>query len=211
MGSVIVVLPTYSTSTSSGSASATDSPLVRQSGALATREQIDAACVSNSNAVFNEDFELEDDNNALGWAVKPDDAFISFRTYPSDDQHTPSGRRSGRVLSAAPGRKVAISTPVTLCPGQQYKLSSFNRQANLLAQCTVTYAIGDDTIYTASPQEVWLEAPKSEFYTAGDTPEDVSVDLSTTVECAGQGGAPAGTDDDGFMVVEFDDVSLTKA
>lgn len=63
-------------------------------------------------------------------------------------------------------------------------------------------------MFTASPQESWLQ--RSEFYTAGTTPEDVSVDLKIRVSCAGQGGAPVGTTDDGYMVADFDDVGLVQ-
>lgn len=133
--------------------------------------------------------------------VQPNDAFISFRTYPSENPATPSGRHTGRVLSAAPGRRIVVSTPVTLCPGEQYRFSASSRQADIDAQCSISYGIGDNTIFTARPQEAWLAQPRSEFYTAGNTPETVSVDVSVAVTYSGQGGAPVGTDEAGFLYV----------
>ena len=92
---------------------------LRRSGAVATQEEIDAACASQFNVIFNANFEVEDNNHALGWDVQPDDVFISFRTYPSENPAALSGGRSGRVFPAAPGRRIRVSTPVTLCPGEQ--------------------------------------------------------------------------------------------
>lgn len=175
---------------------------------IATPEQIAAACADKGNIIFNPAFELEDDNNAFGWSSKPQDDFISFRTFPSTDQHTVNGTRSGRVLSAAAGRTIVISQPVTLCPGKQYSFSAYNRQGNLLAECKLEYSLGNKTVFTASPQEGWLRS--SAFYVAGNTPNDVSIDGKIKVTCAGSDGATTGTDESGFMVAEFDDVSLVQ-
>jgi len=157
---------------------------------------------------FNPDFELENDNNAFGWASKPADEFISFRTFPTPSQHTENGKRSGRVLSVKAQDIVVISEPVTLCPGKTYILTSWNQQANLLAQCSVKYSVGPKDVYTASPQQIWSK--RSEFFTAGTSVEDVSVNVTLTAKCTGSGGAAVGTDEAGYMIVEVDDISLVQ-
>jgi hypothetical protein len=210
-GTGAISFPTYTTTTT---IVATDLPspsaaLFRRSGELATDAQIAAACANQDSIVFNGDFEQAQNANALYWTTSPSDNFISFRTSPTTaGPNAPSGVLSGRVLSASPGSSILLSTPVTLCPGRQYRLSASNRQGDVLAQCSLAYSIGDRTVFTASPQESWLQAPRSAFYTAGDTVSAVSVELSVMVTCAGQGGFLVGTDDAGYMVVEFDDVRL---
>jgi hypothetical protein len=174
----------------------------------ASPEQIAAACASRENILFNPDLELQDDNNAFGWSNVPQDQFISFRTFPSTSQHTKNGTRSGRVLSAAAGRSIDISQPVTLCPGKQYELSAWNRQQSLLSQCSLEYWIGDDRVFIASPQMSWLK--RSQFFTVSDSVEGASVNIRIRVACKGSAGAPVGTDEAGFMVAEFDDVSLMQ-
>jgi hypothetical protein len=72
------------------------------------------------------------------------------------------------------------------------------------------YRVGDEGVFIANPQEAWLAQPRREFFVAGENPTAVSVDLSITVTCAGQGGAPVGTNDAGYMVAEFDDVALRQ-
>lgn len=79
---------------------------------------------------------------------------------------------------------------------------------DILAQCNLEYKLGDRTVYVTSPQEGWLQ--RREFYTAGDSPTAVSVDLSVTGICWGQNGATVGEDDAGYMIAEFDDISLVK-
>lgn len=51
---------------------------------------------------------------------------------------------------------------------------------------------------------------KQDFFTAGTTKEAVSKDLKIKAKCDGQGGAPAGTDEAGFMIVEFDSIRVTQ-
>lgn len=63
-------------------------------------------------------------------------------------------------------------------------------------------------MFTASPQMSWLE--RSQFFTVPDSVEGASVDLRIRVACKGSAGAPVGTDESGFMVVEFDDVVLVR-
>lgn len=65
-------------------------------------------------------------------------------------------------------------------------------------------------VYTAVPQTDWLAMPRTAFYEAGSSDVDVSVDLSLTVSCAGQGGAVSGVNDEGYMEVDFDDISLVQ-
>lgn len=76
----------------------------------------------------------------------------------------------------------------------------------------VEYSIGDEVVWTVTPQESWLAGPRQAFYTASPDQgaEGVSVDLNVRVWCAGQGGASVGTDDEGFMRVEIDDVRFEQ-
>jgi hypothetical protein len=78
----------------------------------------------------------------------------------------------------------------------------------VLSQCFITYYIGDEEVIDASPQEKWTQ--REEFYTAGKGPEGASVKMTIEFKCVGQGGAPVGTDDEGFMVAELDDLSLVQ-
>ncbi|KAJ4298884.1 hypothetical protein N0V90_004127 [Kalmusia sp. IMI 367209] len=174
----------------------------RRSGEIATQEQIDQACADHSNIVINPDFSFEAANTAFGWTTKADDAAITFHTANAATTQT------GRVLAAAAGRSLTISQPLTLCPGKQYRLTSSNRQANLLSKCTAEYLIGDDSVYTASPQETFLKRDAN--FMAGNSPEEVSKDLTIRCKCDGEDGIPAGANEDGFMVVEVDDVSVQQ-
>jgi hypothetical protein len=173
----------------------------------ATQEQIDAACAQKGNSIFNPDFELEDNARPFGWTA-PSSPFLSFDASTSDDQHTPSGQHSGRVLSAMPQDNITISQPLTLCPGKKYLLSAWNKQDDILSQCEMSYLIGDHLVFIASPQEAWSQ--RSDVYTAGSTPEDVSKDLNVRFECAGESGALVGANSDGFMGAEIDDLSLVQ-
>jgi hypothetical protein len=181
-------------------------PPRRRSGEIATSDQIAYACADTSNLVTNGDFEAGTGPTALGWTIAPEDSLITFRVAPSTAANG-STTLAAQVLSGAPGRSLTVSQPLTLCPGRQYRLSSANRQANLLSKCTISYFIGDDEVYTppSSPQETFLG--RSEFFTAGTTPQDVSQDLRITTRCDGEGGALVGANADGVMVAELDDVS----
>jgi hypothetical protein len=182
-------------------------PPLRRSGETATPEQIAYACADTSNLVTNGDFEAGNGSTALGWDIAPEDSLITFRVAPSTAANG-STTLAAQVLSGAPGRSLTVSQPLTLCPGRQYRLSSANRQGNLLSKCTISYFIGDDEVYTppSSPQETFLG--RSEFFTAGTTPQDVSQDLKITTRFDGEGGALVGANVDGFMVGEFDNVSV---
>jgi hypothetical protein len=116
---------------------------------------------------------------------------------------------SASVVITAPSGSLTISQALTLCPGRQYRLSSFNKQLGLLKKCTVEYLIGDQSIYTASPQEFFLE--KYAFFNAGLTPEDVSKDLGIRAECDGEATTGLVADSGRSMVVEFNGVSVAIA
>jgi hypothetical protein len=58
----------------------------------------------------------------------------------------------------------------------------------------------------ASLQESFLK--RSEFFTAGKSAEECSQELNIKTTCAGVAGATAGADDEGFMVVEFEQVGV---
>ncbi|CAI6331930.1 unnamed protein product [Periconia digitata] len=162
------------------------SPRFRRSGEIATPEQIEAACKDSVNLVLNPNFALDDtdETSALEWTTVSDDPSIAFRHVTSKPPAvTPS---FARVLATTAGPYLTASQPLTLCPGRQYTLSSFNKQANLLNRCTVEYLIGNDLVASASPQEVFLK--KEEFFTAGATPEAVSQDLRIRAKCVGSSG-----------------------
>ena len=181
-------------------------PPARRQGEVATQEQIDYACADSGNPVVNPDFALGTGDTAVGWTIKPEDAYISFRTGPSTSANG-TAIRSAQVLSGTPGRTLEVSQPLTLCPGRKYSVSSFNRQANLLSKCSIKYSYGDSDVYTSSPQEIYTA--RAEDYTAGASPSDVSKDLRITARCDGEGGALVGANNEGFMFAEFYGVGFT--
>jgi hypothetical protein len=143
---------------------------------------------------------------ASGWTIVPQDDYIMFRSGPSTGANN-TAPNSARILSGAAGRSLNVTQPITLCPGRRYRISSSNRQANLLSKCTNRYSIEDpDEVYTASPQEYFTTSERN--YTAGLSAQDVSRDLKITTVCAGEGGALAGADDDGFMIAEYNSVGV---
>lgn len=176
----------------------------RRSGETASKEQIDQACSDHSNIVFNPDFSIAADNTAFGWTTAAEDAFVSFQT----ENSTGNSTSHARVLAAATNKSVTISQPLTLCPGKQYKLSSSNRVANVFSKCQADYFIGSEYVDTATPQESYLKT--QEFFTAGNTPEEVSQDLRIVVKCNGEAGIPAGTDGKGYMSLEIVDVGVQQ-
>ncbi|KAF2271555.1 uncharacterized protein EI97DRAFT_437740 [Westerdykella ornata] len=211
MPTYISTVTTTSTSTIGTTFTSTPTTLFRQPGTIATPEQISAACANPSqNVVFNPGFELGSDGNASGWSTEPSSPSISFLTFQSDNAGALSGRRSGRVLSAESGASIVVSTPVILCPGRQYRLSGYTRQLDTEARCSIVYRVGDRVVYTAVPQTDLLAMPRTAFYEAGSSDVDVSVDLSLTVSCVGQGGAVSGVNDEGYMQVDFDDIALVQ-
>jgi hypothetical protein len=80
-----------------------------------------------------------------------------------------------------------------------------NRQANALAKCTAEYRVGDEVVFTITPQEAWRR--HSEFFTAAMEVEGASVDVRITASCAGYEGMPV-TDTEGWMRVEVSGVSV---
>ncbi|KAL5382960.1 hypothetical protein DPSP01_006228 [Paraphaeosphaeria sporulosa] len=195
---------TLTTGTGTAAASAT-SPVVtarsyRRTGDVATPQQIDQACADNDNIVINPDFSFEAANTAFGWTTKADNPTVIFETQNSGTA------QFARVLAAATNQAMTISQPLTLCPGKEYRLSSTNRQGNLMSKCQAAYYIGNDFVYAASPQETFTR--RQEFFTAGITPADVSQDLRVVVTCNGEAGIPAGTDNDGYMNLDIDDVGV---
>ncbi|KAF9729663.1 hypothetical protein PMIN01_12527 [Paraphaeosphaeria minitans] len=196
---------TLPTGTGIAAASAT-SPVVtarlyRRTGEVATQQQIDQACADNDNIVINPDFSFEAANTAFGWTTKTDNPAIIFET-----QNTSGVSQFARVLAAATNQAMTISQPLTLCPGKEYRMSSTNRQGNLMSKCQAAYYIGNDFVYAASPQETFTR--RQEFFTAGTTPADVSQDLRVVVTCNGEAGIPAGTNNDGYMNLDIDDVGV---
>jgi hypothetical protein len=177
----------------------------RRSGEIASQQQIDQACSDKSNIVMNPDFAFAADNTAFGWTTQAEDAFITFHT----ENSTTSGGSHARVLAAATNKSLTISQPLTLCPGKQYKLTSSNKVGNVMSKCQADYYMGSDYIDTATPQEVYLR--KQEFFTAGNTPEEVSKDLRIVLKCKGESGIPAGTDDNGYMSIEIVNVGVQQA
>jgi hypothetical protein len=71
------------------------------------------------------------------------------------------------------------------------------------------YWVGDNRVFIVSPQVTWLE--RSQSFTVPDSVGGASVDIRIRVACKGSAGAPVGTDESGFMVAEFDDVSLVQS
>ncbi|KAL1610546.1 hypothetical protein SLS60_002215 [Paraconiothyrium brasiliense] len=195
---------TLPTGTGTAAVSAT-SPVItsrsyRRTGEVATQEQIDQACADQDNIVINPDFSFEAANTAFGWNTTADDQFVDFRTMNSTDG------QFARILAAATNTAMTISQPLTLCPGKEYKLTSTNRVGNLMSKCQADYYIGSDFVYQASPQETFTK--RQEFLTAGSSPEDVSQDLRVVVKCNGESGIPAGTNADGYMNLDIDDVGV---
>ncbi|KAJ4349684.1 uncharacterized protein N0V89_008301 [Didymosphaeria variabile] len=172
----------------------------RRTGEVATQEQIDQSCADHDNIVINPDFSPEAANTVFGWTTNADDPSVNFRTQNSTDG------QFARVLAAATNTALTISQPLTLCPGKEYKLISTNRVGNLMSKCQADYYIGDDFVYQASPQETFTK--RQEFFTAGSSPADVSQDLRVVVKCNGEAGMTAGTDADGYMNLDIDDVGV---
>jgi hypothetical protein len=175
-------------------------------GEVATQAQINAACANGGNLIFNGDFETVDgNNNAIGWDSYSRGSFIDFEDYPSTTQHTPGGSYNGRVVSIDPGASISIWQPVTLCPNGSYYLEAWDRQYPLLAECVVSYVVGNQTVFSTSPQEAW--GVQKAIYTAGETAAAVSLTFNITVTCPGPSGKLS-EDADWEMIAEIDDLSL---
>ncbi|KAK1916631.1 hypothetical protein P3342_012256 [Pyrenophora teres f. teres] len=173
----------------------------RRAGQIATQPQIEAACANPDNVVTNPSFSMSSDNTVSPWTVDNLDPTITV----GSEQDPNSNGTIAQFKSAVVGRTLTITQPLTLCPGQQYELSSMNRQANTMAGCTARYRIGNHTVYTVTPQTTWLE--RSEYFTAGLGADGASVDLQITASCSGYAGMPV-TDQAGWMRVEISAVSV---
>lgn len=146
---------------------------------------------------------MSDSGAVPGWTVDTSDPVISV-----ESEQNPEGNGTiAQFRSAVVGRTLSITQPITLCPDSQYSLSALNRQANVLAKCNATYAVGSDVVFTVTPQQSWL--PTSGFFTAGSGATGASVNLTITASCAGFDGI-AVADQDGFMRVEVSGVSIVK-
>lgn len=176
---------------------------LRRSGTPATEEQIQAACADVENIVLNPNFGMQDDGTLLGWSIDTHDPSITL-----DSEPAPTGNGTiARFKSAVVGRRLTITQPVTLCPGQQYELSALTRQAHVEAGCTVEYTIGNDTVISTTPQQIWLK--EDSFFTAQPGVAGASADIKITANCKGFSGFPV-ADDEGWMRVEVSGVSIVK-
>jgi hypothetical protein len=124
----------------------------RRAGTPATQEQIDAACADTGNIVSHPNFAVCNDGTVPPWSV---DDFDPAITVGSEKDPTGNGTIA-QFKSAVVGRTLTITQSITLCAGQQYELSALNRQANALAKCTAEYRVGDEVLFTITPQEAWL-------------------------------------------------------
>ena len=104
-----------------------------------------------------------------------------------------------------PGASISIWQPVTLCPNGSYYLEAWDRQYPLLAECVVSYVLGNQTVFSTSPQEAWRA--QKVIYTAGETAAAVSLTFNITVTCPGPSGKLS-EDAKGEMIAEIDDLSL---
>lgn len=110
--------------------------------------------------------------------------------------------------SAAAGSSIMTFQPLTLCPGSQYRFEARSRQANVLADCGVEYAlvrpgVERKRIIAVEPQEDWTG--KDNYFTAGSAEEELWV----TVVCRGWQGMSV-TDVDGYMKVDVQGVSVVR-
>lgn len=173
--------------------------LRRAFGETATEAQIAAACANTGSLVTNGGFETtSQDFGAQGWSDSTASTSIYFLTHSSATAH--GGLREGRFVSSETGAAIRISQPLTLCPGRTYALSAYHRQTSDLMQCEVWYSLGSEEVFSDQPGTVY--EGQSNFYTAGSSAADVSLDLDITVRCSGQ------KDVDGQMVLDVDDVAL---
>lgn len=200
VSSVVSEVEATPTSDNSG-ATATPLSLFRRTGTLATQEQIAAACADTSNLILSPALNIQPDNSTEGWFVGPSEATITVSSVVTDNGTIAEFR------TAFPGRTLALIQPLTLCPGTQYELSALTRTANRSSGCTVQFKVGNDSVFTATPQTDWVS--RTERFTAGAGAEGASVDLQVIGSCAGFFGAPVGANADGFMVVDVGAVSVT--
>jgi hypothetical protein len=151
--------------------------------------------------VSNPNFAVREDGTVPPWSVDDLDPAITVGS-----EKDPAGNGTiAQFKSAVVGRTLTITQPLTLCPGKQYELSALNRQANALAKCTAEYRIGENLVFSVTPQTNWLR--HSEFFTAGEGVDGASVDVRVTASCAGYEGMPV-TDTEGWMRVEVSGVSV---
>ncbi|UPX20391.1 uncharacterized protein EKO05_0010623 [Ascochyta rabiei] len=197
-----VVSEVTASATSDVDSGATAAPLsrFRRTGTLATEEQIAAACADKSNLVLSPALNIQPDNSTEGWFVGPSENTITVTSVTTDNGTIAQFR------SAFPGRTISLIQPLTLCPGTQYELSALTRQASSSSRCTAQFRVGNDVVFTATPQTSWIS--ETERFTAGAGPEGASVDLQIVGSCAGFFGAPVGADADGYMVLEVGPVSV---
>lgn len=187
---------------------------LRSEGQPATDQQIAFACSNIGNQVFNPGFELLDANDtsaAQGWSFISDESplimyFVDVNV-TTGEQHTPNGTQLGRVVSEDPMASGRLYQPLTLCPNTTYQFGIWTRQADTLAECVATFAIGTTTVGTVEPQTYWTNAVYNPVnYTVGPGNQDGAVDLSLIVQC--QGGSVS-TSNPG--TIEFDGVSVMAA
>jgi hypothetical protein len=162
---------------------------------------MDVACNDTSNRVSNSNFNPESDGSIRPWSVDNHDSAVSVSTEPSPD----GNGTVAQFKSAVVGRTITITQPLTVCPGQQYRLSAINRQEHVEAGCTVEYKVGDTRVFVVDPQEDWLLT--SGYFTAGVGAQGASVDLRITSSCRGSNGIPV-TDGQGWMRLEVSRVTV---
>ncbi|KAF1925925.1 uncharacterized protein M421DRAFT_227623 [Didymella exigua CBS 183.55] len=173
----------------------------RRSGTLATQEQIGAACKDTGNLVLSPTFNIQPNNSTEGWFVSQFNPTIPIESVTQDNGTI------ARFRSAFPGQTVALSQPLTLCPGTQYELTALTRQADSRSGCSVQLRIGSNSVFTATPQTSWVS--RTERFTAGPGAEGASQDVTLVMSCAGFAGAAVGADAEGYMVGEVGAVSVS--
>ncbi|KAH8722999.1 hypothetical protein GQ44DRAFT_729140 [Phaeosphaeriaceae sp. PMI808] len=114
-----------------------------------------------------------------------------------------------QISSAAAGRELSLTQPLTLCPGSQYSFSVTSRQGNTLADCSLEFSTEalDDTkkrVLITEPHEAWLAT--NAIFTVGDDP---SVDLVIRAKCNRYMGIVA-SDSEAWMRVEVQGVSVIR-
>jgi hypothetical protein len=200
-----VVSDVTASATSDAGSEATAAPVsrFRRSGTLATQEQINAACNDTGNLLLSPTLNIQPNDSEEGWFVSQINPTISVESVDNVNGTI------ARFRSAYPGQTAALSEPVTLCPGTQYNVTVSTRQDSTLSGCTVQVRVGDNAVFTASPETSFTS--RTEQFTAGPGAEGASADLTLVMSCAGFAGAVVGADAEGFMVGEINAVSVTAA
>lgn len=151
----------------------------------------------------NPNFAVSEDGQVTDWSIDGSDPVITVGSEKGPDGNS----TIAQFKSAAVGRTLSITQPLTVCPGQQYRVGASTRQAYALAKCTAEFSIGGKVVFKVTPQESWL--PTSGFFTAGQGVDGASVDLKITASCAGYGGFPV-ADEDGWMRIEVSGVTVIQ-